>query len=179
MPRRCDLRPLSRPCLLLLLVFFSAPWLTAQAAAKPQGKHVRAIIENMEQQWRAATLSGDAATLDRLLSEDYVGISWTGQINTKAMQLDRIRTHTFQVRRMELSDLKVKVAQTVAIVTCKASVDSVNDGKDTSGEFRYTRVYLRQPSGAWKITNFEATRIPTDGGRRRGPPPIPTTPPAN
>ena len=181
MPRRSDLRPVFLCCLLLLS---SASQLHAQTGApsfnaQPHNKHVRATIENLEEQWRTATLSGDAATLDHLLSDDYIGITWTGQVNTKTMQLDRIRNRTLVVHSMELSDRKVKVVQSVAIVTCKATIDSITDGKDTSGEFRYTRVYLRQPSGAWKITNSEATRIPQQGapGHRRGAPPA-ATPPA-
>jgi ketosteroid isomerase-like protein len=183
MSRRTDLFRISCSCLLLLSALSCVPRLMAQPGAPPpgpqlHGRHVREQIEGLEQQWRTATISGDAATMDKLLSEDYVGISWTGQVNTKAMQLDRIRNRTIVVHSMELNDVKVKVAQSVAIVTCRATVDSVNDGKDTSGEFRYTRVYLREPSGAWKITNFEATRIPPNGGpggRHKGPPP-PTPP---
>jgi ketosteroid isomerase-like protein len=200
MSRRTDLVTVTCSRLLLLPVLLCAPALAAQTAAPPpgsvasgpvppapppgpqqiHGRHVRDQIENLEQQWRSATVTGDAVTIDKLLSEDYVGISWTGQVNTKAMQLDRIRNRTTIVHSMELNDVKVKIAQSVAIVTCRATVDSVNDGKDTSGEFRYTRVYLRQPSGLWKITNFEATRIGPPGrpggpGHHKGPPP-PTTP---
>jgi ketosteroid isomerase-like protein len=184
MSRRIALLPVSRTCLLLLSVLASAPQLMAQTAAPappagppPHGRHGRAQIENLEQQWRTASLNGDAATMDKLLSDD----SWTGQVNTKAMQLDRIRSHTIVYKSMDLSDVKVKMAQSVAIVTCRAMVESVNDGRETSGDFRYTRVYLRQPNGVWKITNFEATRIPTPGGpgRHKGPPPPPEPPPQN
>jgi hypothetical protein len=38
--------------------------------------------------------------------------------------------------------------------------------------YRYTRVYSRLPSGTWKITNFEATRVGPDvppRDRRRQP----------
>jgi ketosteroid isomerase-like protein len=156
-------------CLLLL------PAIRMPAQADPQrhggGKHARQQIVALEEQWRTATIAGDAATMDKLLSEDYVGISWTGQVNTKAMQLDRVRTRTVQVSRMDLSDIKVKILGPVAVVTCRAEVDSTNDGNETSGEFRYTRVYQRLPSGVWKITNFEATRIPS--GPRGHKPPAP------
>jgi len=38
-------------------------------------------------------------------------------------------------------------------------VDGEMDGKNMHGKYFYTRVYAKQPSGAWKIVNFEATRI--------------------
>ena len=123
-------------------------------------RQVRQQIDDLEAQFRTATLTGDATLMDRLLSDDYVGISWTGQVNTKAMQLDRIRNRTVSLSRMDITDMKVKLLGSVAIVTCAATIEGNNDGSSMSGAFRYTRVYQRLPGGIWKITNFEATRIP-------------------
>lgn len=150
----------------LLIPACALPLLLAPPPAFSGLKHpvprrqFRHQVQDLEQQWRVATLNGDFATLDRLLSDDYVGISWTGQINTKTTQINRLRTGSLVFRRMDLSDMKVKMIGTVAIVTCRAQVEGSNDGVDVEGSFLYTRIYQRLPSGIWKITNFEATRIP-------------------
>jgi len=123
----------------------------------------RQQIEHLEQQWRTATLDSDTTLMDRLLSDDYVGISWNGQVNTKAMQLDRVRTRTLALTRLDMSDEKIKVVHDIAIVTATASVEGTVGGSPITGVFRYTRVYQRDPSGVWKITNFEVTRV--DSGR--------------
>jgi ketosteroid isomerase-like protein len=160
--------------ILLIPLPVLGPILHAQAK-HPHPKHAKLVkeqIQDLEDQWKNATLAGDVAAMDKLLSEDYVGISQTGQINTKAMQLDRIRTRTVVVQQMSLSDIKIKVVGAVAIVTSRATVQGTSDGADITGDFRYTRVYQRLPSGAWKITNFEATRIPTgDRSHRHDQPP--------
>jgi ketosteroid isomerase-like protein len=132
-------------------------------------KMAKQQIEGLEQQWRTATLNSDIAAMDAMLSEDYVGISWTGQVNTKAMQLDRIRTKTFSIAKLDLLDSKVKVVGNVAIVTSLAQLEGSNDNVPFKGMFRYTRVYQRMPTGAWKITNFEATRIPDGSSGPRHP----------
>jgi ketosteroid isomerase-like protein len=138
---------------------------TANAVGLPRPhKEARQQIEELEQQWRVATLAADVPAMDRLLSEDYVGISWNGQLNTKAMQLDRTRNRSFALTRLDLSDEKVKlVGRSVAVVTARAEVAGTSEGTDMKGTFRYTRVYQRLASGAWKITNFEATRVPDAG----------------
>lgn len=118
-------------------------------------------IATLENQWRDAIINADVSLMDKLLSDDYVGISITGQINTKQMQLDRLKSRTLQISRMDLSDLKVKLVGSVAIVTSSALVTGSNDGVDMHGTFRYTRVYQRSTAGIWKITNFEATRVPS------------------
>ncbi len=98
--------------------------------------------------------------MDKLLSDDYVGISMTGQVNTKAQQLSRMRSHAFVLTKIDLGEMKVKLVGQVAIVTVRASVEGTNEGIPMNGVFRYTRVYQHLPDGGWKITNFEATRIP-------------------
>ena len=118
-------------------------------------------IEVLEQQWRVAQLTGDLSSIDRLLSDDYVGITMTGQVNTKAQLLSRMRNRVFVLSRMDLEEMKVKVVGDVAIVTVRASIQGANAGAPVSGNFRYTRIYHRLSAGNWKITNFEATRIPS------------------
>ena len=120
-------------------------------------------IEQLEDEWRTAQIAGDAAAMDRLLSDDYIGISMSGQVNTKAQQLARIRSHALTVSRLDIEDRKIKLLGQVAVVTVRASVQGVSEGTPLNGNFRYTRVYQHLPTGAWKITNFEATRIPGDG----------------
>lgn len=117
-------------------------------------------IATLEQEWRSATLEADAGTLEKLLSDDFVGISWTGQVNTKAMQLDRVRSRKLQLSRLDITDRKIKILPGAAIVTSTAHIEGTNEGAAMTGIFRYTRVYQRTASGTWKITNFEATRVP-------------------
>src|ERR1700749_1338353 len=117
-------------------------------------------VEALEEQWRQAQLSGDVAIMDKLLSDDYIGISMTGKIVTKMQQLDRMRSHKFATTKLELGEMQVKLVGSIAIVTSRAEVEGTNEGMPVQGTFRYTRVYQRLPSGAWKITSFEATRIP-------------------
>jgi hypothetical protein len=57
----------------------------------------------------------------------------------------------------------------VAVVTSRAEVKGMSDGVPLSGTFRYTRVYQRSPSGAWKITSFEVTPARGDGSGKTHP----------
>ena len=152
---------------------------TASAAGRDRHHDAKAQIIDLEQQWRTATLTGDVSLMDKLLSDDFVGISWNGQVNNKMSQIDRLRAKNIAITKMDISDLKVKVVGTVAIVTSSAEIVGTADGRPMDGVFRYTRVYQRQPSGVWKITNFESTRVP-DGhmrGHQLPHPPSPASPP--
>ena len=121
-------------------------------------------VEALEEQWRVAQLHGDVLAMDKLLSDDYIGISMTGQVNTKVQQLDRMRNHRLVLVRLDLGEMQVKLVGLIAIVTSRAEVEGTNEGTPVRGTFRYTRVYQRLPSGEWKITSFEATRVPEPRG---------------
>jgi len=106
-----------------------------------------------------AQLNDDIGQMDRLLSDDYVGITMNGQVVTKAQQLERMRSRQLELTKIDLTDVKVKLIGTTAIVTSQANVEGTNEGTPMHGTYRYTRVYSRLPSGLWKITNFEVTRV--------------------
>jgi ketosteroid isomerase-like protein len=116
-------------------------------------------VEKLEEVWRTAVLNADVDAMDKLLSDDYVGITMSGQVVTKTQQLDRLRTRTLILTKIQLDEVKVKLIGTTAIVNSHAEVEGTDDGTPTHGNYRYTRVYTRLPSGTWKITNFEATRV--------------------
>ena len=131
-------------------------------------RDVKRQIEQLENQWRTAQLTGDIPTMDHMLSEDYVGITMTGQVTTKAQQMARLRSRALVLTRLDMQDVKIKLVGQVAIVTVKARVEGRSDVKRIDGEYRYTRIYHQLSSGGWKITNFEATRLST-GRRHDGP----------
>jgi ketosteroid isomerase-like protein len=150
---------------LVAFVLACAALLGVAQATTPVLRHVKnrdfkQQVEQLEEQWRAAQLSGDVATMDKLLSDDYIGISLNGQVNTKAQQLERIRSQRITLTRLDLSEMKVKLIGSIAIVTSRAEVEGTSDSASIKGIYRYTRVYQRLPNGAWKITSFEATRTP-------------------
>lgn len=115
-------------------------------------------IEALETQWRDAVVGNNVSQMDRLLADDYVGISANGTVETKSEELDQRRAGTVRIQSLEITDLKVRVYGDTAVVTSKAALTGVNGQSDISGNYRYTRVYNKR-LGHWKIVSFEASRI--------------------
>lgn len=115
-------------------------------------------IEALEMQWRDAELSNNVSQMDRLLADDYVGISANGTVQTKTQALDQYKAGTLRIQSLDLSDLKVRVFGDTAVVTSLATLSGVNGQSDISGNYRYTRVYNKR-LGQWKIVSFEASRM--------------------
>jgi ketosteroid isomerase-like protein len=143
------------------MVLCVAPALALHIQPLHERKHdAKKQVEALEEQWRQAQLAGDVGTMDKLLSDDYIGISMSGQVHTKAQQLDRMRNHSLVLSKIDLGEMQVKLVGSIAIVTSRAELEGTNDGTPVKGVYRYTRVYQRLPSGQWRITSFEATRVP-------------------
>lgn len=148
---------------LLSLLIFVATALPVSAMPRPHrpGAQARDQILALEQQWRQAQLAEDISGMEKLLSDNYIGITVSGQVVTKSQQLDRMRNRQVSITRFEMSDTKIKLIANgqVAIVNSLAEVEGVADQRPINGSFRYTRVYQRVGGGLWKITSFEATRV--------------------
>lgn len=169
----------SRLLAFLLLAGFVAA-LPLRAMPKPHrpGANARDQINAMEEQWRLAQVADDIPAMEKLLSDNYVGITISGQVVTKAQQLERMRRRTIVVTRFQTSDVKIKLIADgkVAIVNALAQVEGSAEDRSINGSFRYTRVYQKLPAGAWRITSFEATRIPNDAAASTPATPAPAKP---
>ena len=120
-------------------------------------------ILSLEEKWRQAQLSDDTSTMDRLLSDEFLGVTASGQVVTKLQQLDRMRKRSLDIHQLDLSDTKIKISGNLAVVTSLAQIEGMADGSPLHGAYRYTRIYQRQTGDGWKITNFEATHVGRGG----------------
>lgn len=115
-------------------------------------------IEALEQQWREAIVTNNVNQMDRLLADDYIGITSNGTVETKAQDLAQRRAGTVRITKLTLSDMHVRIYGDTAVVTSQAQLEGTNGASDISGKYRYTRVYTRR-LGQWKIVSFEASRM--------------------
>ena len=138
-----------------------ALWVNPLHAGLPGAqKHERRHeIDRLEEAWRMAVLSGNTAAMDALLADDYMAITASGTLQTKDQALANLRSGRTHIKSLEISDRKVRFYGTTALVTSLAEVHGTNAEGDFSGSFRYTRVYVRDAQGNWKIVSFEASRI--------------------
>ena len=115
-------------------------------------------VEQLEMEWRQAVLDNNATAMERLLADDYVGISANGTIETKSQVIAQRKAATVRVTQFDMNDLKVRIYGDTAVVTSLVDLRGANGERDISGRYRYTRVYNRR-LGQWKIVSFEASRV--------------------
>jgi ketosteroid isomerase-like protein len=127
----------------------------------PRGQRheVRHAIDRLENRWRDAILSGNVAAMETLLAPDYMAITANGTLQSKEETLAAMRAGTLHIKSIEISDRKVRFYSSTALVTSRAEVSGSSPEGDLTGSYRYTRVYVRDASGVWRVVSFEASRI--------------------
>jgi ketosteroid isomerase-like protein len=130
-------------------------------AGMPRGERheTKHEIDHLEDAWRNAILHGNISAMEQLLADDYMAITPTGILQSKDQTLANLRSGTMHFTSIDLSDRKVRFYGTTALVTSRAEVSGTSPGGTLSGSYRYTRVYVRDARGVWRIVSFEASRI--------------------
>jgi ketosteroid isomerase-like protein len=118
---------------------------------------VEQALMQMERDWTEAGLKKDAATLDKILADDWVGQGPTGTA-TKAQALAELKSGDNKLDSQTLSDIKVRVFGDTAVVTGSDDEKSSYKGKDTSGHYVWTDVFVKR-NGRWQAVASQGTLI--------------------
>jgi ketosteroid isomerase-like protein len=146
----------------VLGVVFASPTIPAQVhngmprAERHESRHEIYHLENL---WRDAIVKGDTTAMSSLLADDYMAITPFGTLQNKQQTLDTLGSGRWHIASLNQLELKVRFYGTTALVTSLVEVQGMSPEGDISGDYRYTRVYARDPKGNWKIVNFEANRM--------------------
>jgi hypothetical protein len=141
----------------LLAVSFcvSAACLARENATKPDAAVARAA----NQARFDAAVSGDTATLDKLLADDLDYCHSNGECEGKRAYLDSIKAGTMKYRSIESAVDSAKVIGTVAILLGHANVNATRNGADLKMQIGYTAVFAWRDQ-RWQLTSWRSLTMP-------------------
>jgi ketosteroid isomerase-like protein len=149
--------------LTLFAALLSMPAVFSQdAAQKPavkSGGGGAAEIEKADKDRSQAIVKGDADAMDKATGDGYWFTDANGRVSTKKELLDDMKAGKLKIESQDISDVKVHRYGNTAVETGKLISKGTRDGKDTSGTFRFTRVWVNR-NGAWQTVAFQETKIP-------------------
>ncbi len=166
-----------KPVLLALLLL---PMPNALFAQTKINKASAEQLMQMERDWSQADVKKDAAALNRILAEDWIGIDFQGTVLTKAEVLSQIDLHSdaTATESTELGEMKIRIFGNTALVSGTEIEKSEYKGKDSSGKYVWTDVFVRR-KGRWQAVSSQSTKLaapegpkllarrPTTGGEGR------------
>jgi ketosteroid isomerase-like protein len=135
---------------LLALTLVQAPAGDAKVVA------VQSTLEELESEWNAAHVRGDAALLDRLFAEDVVVMVPGMRVMTKADAVGMFTSGRMKFDRYETSETKLRIYDEMAIVTGRLKRTRVVAGTTANDDWRFTKVYVRH-ADRWQVVSFHAS----------------------
>jgi ketosteroid isomerase-like protein len=135
---------------------------TQDAAQKPAAKASgggAAEIEKADKDRSQAIVKGDADGMDKATGDGYWFTDANGRVSTKKELLDDMKAGKLKIESQDISDVRVHRYGNTAVETGKLVSKGTRDGKDTSGTFRFTRVWVNH-NGTWQTVAFQETKVP-------------------
>jgi ketosteroid isomerase-like protein len=139
-------------------LFIAALTLVLSASVFAQAGGTEQMILDLEKQARAAAVRGDASFLEGHATDDYMATNPRGAVRSRADAIADLKSGALKYTGLDADDLRVRVYGDTAIVTGHSSVKGTLNGEDISGDYRVTRVWVKQ-SGQWKLAAFQSTRV--------------------
>ena len=112
----------------------------------------------VENDWNTAGMKHDGKALDLLFATEYLGTDFMGKTYTKAEDLKNATNPKNIMTSAVLSDLKVHIYGQTAVVTGLNSIKATLEGKDTSGDYRFTDVFVKR-DGRWQCVATQGAKV--------------------
>lgn len=128
-------------------------------SSSQKGDSVEQALMQMEEDLRAAITKSDTKAYARLLGDDYVFTNQDAVVRTKAQMVSAYDSGSLKYESVKFDEIKVYPYGDTAVVTGRSTTKGQDNGKAFSGQFRYTRVYVKR-QGRWQLVATQATRIP-------------------
>jgi len=125
----------------LLVVASLAVWALDLAPAQNKPTTASNIL-GLENKWNAAYQRGDIATMDSLLADDFIITVEDGTTFSKAGYIAHNGDSTVHVKKSEMSDLRVRMHGSTAVVTGAYYEKGTTKGKPYEYRDRFTDVWM-------------------------------------
>jgi hypothetical protein len=118
-----------------------------------------AAVKAVELQRFEFMVQGDTTLLERLLAEDLTYVHSTGVVDTKASFLQSLASGKLRYLALTPSEIAVRLLGTAAaVVTGRADIKVVANGKEISFPARFTSVYAKH-HGRWLLAAWQSTTV--------------------
>jgi ketosteroid isomerase-like protein len=131
---------------------------------KPKGEKVAAsstveqALMQIEQELTDLLIKGDPSASERYLADNFVFTAPDGTLSTKAQGIADMKSGALKIESSKIEDMKVVVHGDTAVVTYKTTDKGTYKGRDISGQYRWTDVFVKQ-NGKWQLVSGQGTPI--------------------
>ncbi|HEV8241577.1 MAG TPA: nuclear transport factor 2 family protein [Thermoanaerobaculia bacterium] len=107
-------------------------------------------LKQLDQERIQAQIGADAAALDRLYAEDFIGIGPSGTVRTKAQVIADFTSGSLRFQSITTDDVQWRVYGDTAVETGRSTMVGQDKAKAVPRDNRFTRVWVKR-HGRWQL----------------------------
>jgi len=107
-------------------------------------------LKQLDQERIQAQIGADAAALDRLYAEDFIGIGPSGAARTKGQVIADFTSGSLKFQSITTDDVQWRVYGDTAVETGRSIMNGQDRGKAVPRDNRFTRVWVKR-LGRWQL----------------------------
>ena len=129
------------------------------ATGVAQKESVEETIRKLDSERIQAQIHADAAALDRIYADDFIGVGPSGTVRTKPQVIADFTAGDLKFQSITTDEVKVRVYENTALETGLSTMLGQDKGKAVPRETRFTRVWIKQ-EGRWRlVANHYSLRV--------------------
>ena len=116
-------------------------------------------IRQLDHERIQAQIGADAAALDRIYADDFIGVGPSGTVRTKPQVISDFTSGQLKFQSITTDEVQVRVYGNTAVETGLSTMIGQDKGKAVPRDTRFTRVWVKQ-QGRWRlVANHYSSRI--------------------
>ena len=121
-----------------------------QGASRDPKTDVEQVIRKLDNERIQAQIHADAAALDRIYADDFIGVGPSGIVRTKPQVISDFTSGDLKFQSITTDEVRVRVYGDAAVETGLSTMDGQDKGKAVPRDTRFTRVWIKQ-HGRWRL----------------------------
>src|ERR1043165_9778755 len=130
-----------------------------QGASSDPKTVVEQVIRKLDNERIQAQIHADAAALERIYADDFIGVGPSGTVRTKPQVISDFTSGDLKFQSITTDEVRVRVYENIAVETVLSTMVGQDKGKTVPRDTRFTRVWINQ-RGRWRlVANHDSIRI--------------------
>ncbi len=121
-----------------------------QGTSRDQRSSVEQAIRQLDNERIRAQIGADAAALDRIYADDFIGVGPSGTVRTKAQVISDFTSGNLKFQSIVTDEVQVRIYENTAVETGLSTMSGQDKGKTVPRDTRFTRVWVKQ-EGRWRL----------------------------
>ena len=116
----------------------------------------KASVAALDTEYQAAVKANDAATMNRILADDFILVTGRGAVFTKEDLLNSARNQEVIYEHQEDTEQTVRLWGDTAVITALLWQKGMNKGQSFDEKLWFSDTYIRTPTG-WRYAFGQAS----------------------